>query len=73
MRFVGIDGLPQEGQQYVAQGILDATFLYPTGGDVAIEQALKILGGQPVEKRIVLGTRIFTKDNVEQGGTPISQ
>ena len=73
MKFVGIDGLPQEGQQYVAQGILSATFLYPTGGDVAIEQALKILAGEQVEKKIVLGTRIFTKDNVAQGGTPIGQ
>ena len=72
MEFVGIDGLPQEGQQYVAQGILDATFLYPTGGDVAIEQALKVLGGDQVEKKIVLGTRIFTKDNIEQGGRPIA-
>jgi ribose transport system substrate-binding protein len=72
MKFVGIDGLPQEGQQYVAQGILDATFLYPTGGDTAVAQALKILAGQEVPKKIVLGTRIFTKDNVAQGGEAIS-
>lgn len=71
MRFVGIDGLPQEGQQYVAQGILDATFLYPTGGADAIDQALKILGGEKVPRKIVLGTRIFTKDNVAQGGQAI--
>ena len=32
MLFVGIDALPQEGVAYVKQGILDATFLYPTGG-----------------------------------------
>ena len=37
MRFVGIDALPHEGVQYVAQGILDATFLYPTGGAEAID------------------------------------
>ena len=71
MVFVGIDSLPQEGIQYVKQGILNATFQYPTGGDVAIVQALKILAGQKVEKRIVLGSRMFTKDNVEAGGEAI--
>jgi ribose transport system substrate-binding protein len=71
MRFVGIDALPHEGVAYVRQGILDATFAYPTGGAEAIEVALKILGGQKVDKRIVLGTRRYTKDDVARGGTPI--
>jgi ribose transport system substrate-binding protein len=68
MLFVGIDALPHEGQQYVAQGILDATFLYPTGGAEAIDLALRILAGETVEKKIVLGTRLFTTANVAQGG-----
>jgi len=71
MRFVGIDALPHEGQQYVAQGILDATFLYPTGGAEAIDLALRILAGETVEKKIVLGTRLFTKENVATGGEAI--
>jgi ribose transport system substrate-binding protein len=71
MVFVGIDSLPQEGIVYVKQGILNATFQYPTGGDIAIQQALKILGGQKVPKRIVLGSRLFTKDNVNAGGEAI--
>jgi len=71
MLFVGIDGLPQEGQQYVAQGILNATFLYPTGGQDAIDIVLKILAGQEVPKRITLGTRIFTPDNVTGGGEEV--
>lgn len=71
MMFVGIDALPQEGQQYVAQGILDATFLYPTGGAEAIDVALRLLHREEVPKRITLGTRIFTADNVAQGGEPI--
>ena len=37
--FVGIDALPQEGVAYVAQGILSATFQYPTGGAEAIDTA----------------------------------
>jgi len=71
MLFVGIDALPHEGQQYVAQGILDATFLYPTGGAEAIDLALRILAGETVEKKIVLGTRLFTKENIATGGEPI--
>ncbi|UCC48709.1 MAG: substrate-binding domain-containing protein [Gemmatimonadota bacterium] len=72
MMFVGIDALLHEGQQYVAQGILDATFLYPTGGAEAIEVALAILRGEEVPKKIVLGTRLFTRENVGAGGQPIN-
>lgn len=68
MKFVGIDALPQEGVAYVQQGILDATFQYPTGGAEAIETGLKILNGQKVPKEIVLGTRSYDKTTVAQGG-----
>lgn len=68
MLFVGIDGLPHEGQAYVRQGILDACFEYPTGGREAIDVALKLLGGEKVEKEIVVPSRVFTPDNIEQGG-----
>lgn len=71
MMFVGIDGLPQEGVAWVKQGILDATFQYPTGGAEAIDEALKILHGEKVPKNIVLGSRMFDKSNVEQGGQPV--
>jgi ribose transport system substrate-binding protein len=71
MLFVGIDALPHEGQQYVAQGILDATFLYPTGGAEAIDMALRILTGEEVPKRITLGTRIYTRENIARGGEAI--
>jgi ribose transport system substrate-binding protein len=66
--FVGIDALPQEGIAYVSQGILDATFRYPTGGAEAIDTALKIFNGETVAKKIVLGTRLFDKGNVAGGG-----
>lgn len=71
MMFVGIDALPQEGVAYVAQGILDATFQYPTGGREAIDTALKLLKGESVPKQITLGSRLFTKENVAKGGEPI--
>jgi len=66
--FVGIDGLPQEGQMYVRQGILSASLEYPTGGREAIETALRILKGEKVPKEITLPSRVFTKENIEKGG-----
>lgn len=66
--FVGIDGLPHEGQIYVRQGIMEASFEYPTGGREAIETALKILRGEEVSKEITLSSRVFTRENIEQGG-----
>ena len=68
MLFVGIDALPQEGVVYVKQGVLDATFQYPTGGAEAIDTALKILAGEKVPKEITLGSRVFDKESVAQGG-----
>lgn len=68
IKFIGIDALPTEGVRYVKDGVLAATFQYPTGGKEAIETALKILKGEKVEKNITLGTRIFTKENVDKGG-----
>jgi ribose transport system substrate-binding protein len=66
--FVGIDALPHEGQVYVKQGLLGASFEYPTGGREAIQTALDILNGKPVEKEITLSSRVFTRDNIDRGG-----
>jgi ribose transport system substrate-binding protein len=71
IKFVGIDALPHEGVAYVKEEILDVTLEYPTGGREAIENAIRILKGEKVPKRVVLGTRIFTRENVEQGGEAI--
>jgi ribose transport system substrate-binding protein len=71
VKFVGIDALPHEGVRYVKQGILDATFAYPTGGKEAIETAVKLLGGAAAPKKITLGTRLFTRENVERGGEEV--
>jgi ribose transport system substrate-binding protein len=71
--FVGIDALPHEGQVYVRQGILEASFEYPTGGKEAIDSALAILGGQTVPKEITLKSRVFTKENIDRGGDWIEE
>ncbi len=70
--FVGVDALPHEGVAYVKQGILDATFQYPTGGAEAIETALQVLKGESVPKKAVLGSRVFDKTNVDTGGQPLN-
>ena len=66
--FVGIDGLPQEGQAYVKQGLMSASFEYPTGGKEAIEAGLQLMNGKTVEKEITLKSRVFTKENIDAGG-----
>jgi ribose transport system substrate-binding protein len=67
IRFVGIDGLPglDGGRQAVADGKLDATFVYPTGGREAIDVAVRILRGDSVPHRITLPTERITR-----AGTP---
>lgn len=72
MVFIGIDALPHEGRAYVEQDILEASFEYPTGGKAAVETALKILKKEPFEKRIILPSKYFTKENLAQGGAPVS-
>jgi ribose transport system substrate-binding protein len=69
--FVGIDALPQEGIAYVAQGLLSATLQYPNGGAEAIDVVRQLLTGQQVPKQIVLGSRLFTPENIPDGGEPI--
>jgi len=68
IKFVGIDALPHEGQMYVRQGILAASFEYPTGGKEAIESALQILTGKKVPKEITLPSRVFTPETIDKGG-----
>jgi len=68
MLFVGVDALPHEGLEAVRSGILDATFEYNTCADLAIENGLKLLAGETVEKQIILGTRLFTPENLDSGG-----
>jgi ABC-type sugar transport system substrate-binding protein len=71
IKFIGIDALPHEGVMYVKQGVLTATLEYPTGGKEAIDLGMKILKGEEVPKWITLGTRLFTKENVDKAGLEI--
>ena len=65
--FLGIDGLPggEGGIQYVINGDLDATFLYPTGGGDAIDLAYRILNNMPYEKENELPTVVIDSTNAQ--------
>lgn len=66
MKFIGIDGLPNEGVQLVNKGELTATFVYATPGAEGLRQAIKYLGGEKVEKNVVLPTMKITQENSAQ-------
>jgi ribose transport system substrate-binding protein len=66
MKFLGIDAIPNEGVQWVHTGQLTATFLYATPGAEGVRQALKIVKGEKVEKKIVLPTMTIDKSNALQ-------
>lgn len=54
IKIIGVDAAPAIGIQAVADGVIDATFLYPTEGHRIIRTALSILKGEPYEKEIIL-------------------
>ena len=65
VEFIGVDGLLGGGLgvEAVAQGKLDASFYYPTGGGVAIKVAWQILSGQAYTKKYALSTAMIDKTN----------
>ena len=50
VKVVGIDAAPEIGIKAVADGVIDATFLYPTEGYGLVRTALDILEGRPYER-----------------------
>ncbi|MFT2009312.1 substrate-binding domain-containing protein [Pontibacter sp. 13R65] len=66
LKFIGFDGLggPNGGLQFVQDGILDATFLYPTGGEEIMQLAYDILHGKPYKKENILSTTVIDERNV---------
>ena len=65
MLFVGVDALPGKdyGLEQVISGVLDATFIYPTGGDKVMQIAMNILEKRPFEKENILSTALVDKTN----------
>lgn len=66
MVFVGIDGLPNEGQKYVREGVLSVTFEYPLCVDKAVEIATRMLKepGFTPEKTYLMDSRMITAETL---------
>ncbi|PKQ45388.1 hybrid sensor histidine kinase/response regulator transcription factor [Confluentibacter flavum] len=64
---IGIDGLNGEfgGIQAVLDKNIDATFLYPTGSELALQIADKILKGEPVKRQNILETIVIDSTNAK--------
>lgn len=63
---IGIDALNGAGGgvEYLSQDFIDATFLYPTGGDTVIEIARNILSGAPYRRDNILTSTVVDKTNL---------
>lgn len=59
--FMGVDGLTGEGNgvEAIAQGRVDASAVYSTGGDLIIQTAVRILNGEPFERNTELATYLI--------------
>lgn len=67
MRFIGTDALPGEGYgvEQVLKGELDATFIYPTGGDRVIQIAMDILNHRDFPRETLLGISVVDATNAQ--------
>ena len=56
LRIIGVDAVAGAGLEAVEDGRINASFLYPTGGEQVIRTAMCIIQGEPVDKFIPLRT-----------------
>lgn len=65
--FIGVDALPGPGLgvEAIINGHLDASILYPTGGDVVIQTALRILQRRSFARTTTLATALIERSNAQ--------
>ena len=65
IRFCGIDAMPQKGggMQLVDEGMLFASYIYPTRGDEVMQLAMNILNGKKYDRENRLSSALVTRDN----------
>lgn len=56
LKIIGVDAVPGAGLEAVEDGRIDASFMYPTGGEQVVRTAMQILSGGAVERFIPLRT-----------------
>jgi ribose transport system substrate-binding protein len=66
--FIGIDALPTPdgGIRSVIDGRIDANYVYPTGGQQAIDYALQIINGEVPPAEVILETEEVLPENAEE-------
>lgn len=66
-KIIGVDALPGEynGLHFVAEKVLHASMLYPTGGKECIQAAMAILNNQPYQRENILKTLVVDSTNVQ--------
>ena len=62
---LGIDGLPDEGIEYVQLGHQVGSYVYPTHGELIVKLSLDILTGQPYERDNELLGMMVTPENAD--------
>ena len=65
MRIAGIDALPVPGggMENVRDGRMEASYIYPTRGDLVMQLAVNILGKKPYRRDNYLKGALVTRDN----------
>ncbi len=63
VKIMGIDGMPDEGLDYVQFGHQLASYVYPTGGSEIVRLALDILEGRPYKKMNHLEGILVVREN----------
>ena len=65
-KIIGVDALPGKGAgiEFITNKIITASLLYPTGGEEAIQVAVKILNKENFTKENILQTSVVDSTNV---------
>lgn len=65
IKILGIDGMLDEGIDYVKKGYIAGTYIYPTHGEEIVRLALNILTGKPFKHENNLPSMMVTPENVD--------
>jgi signal transduction histidine kinase/AraC-like DNA-binding protein len=61
LHIIGVDAVPGAGLEAIADGRINTSFMYPTGGEQIIRAAVRLAEGKPVEHFIPLRTALVDK------------
>lgn len=65
LSIIGVDAVPGAGVEAVRDGLINASFMYPTGGEQVVRTAMQIINGQPVDRFIPLKTARVDKQSAQ--------